>query len=104
MKDEYFSYNVYDEKSIKNFAMRDSWVFSDARIEMIPTPKGSSAKPHIGIYSSDGVLVSETAAKDGHYNGLLEFMGRYGCFTVQATRTQSRINDGSYYRIEIIGK
>ena len=103
-RDEYFSFNEYDEEDFKNIAIKDEWVFQDARIEMIPTPKGSSAKPHIGIYSSDGMQVSEVAAKNNYYNGLIDFMGKYKGFTVKATRQKSAINDGSYYRIEILGK
>ena len=102
--DEYFSYNEYDTEDFKNIATKDKWVFFDAKIEIIPTPKGSKAKPHIGVYSSDGMLISEVAAKNSYYEKMLDYMNRYEAFTVKATRRASSVDDSAFYKIEIMGK
>ena len=102
--DEYFSYNEYDAEDFKNIATKDKWVFFDAKIEIIPTPKGSSAKPHIGVYSSDGMLISEVAAKNGYYGKMIDYMNKYETFTVKATRRASSVDDSAFYKIEIMGK
>ena len=103
-RENYFSYNEYDEDDYANLATRYEWDFKNARIQMIPTPPKSTAKPHIGVYSSDGMLVSEVAAKNGYYNDLLKFMNNYGSYEVKATRNVSEFNGQVFFKIEIIGK
>ena len=103
-REYYFYYNEYDEEDYANIAIRDEWAFPNAKIEMIPTPPKSSAKPHIGVYSSDGMLISEVAAKNGYYSSLIEFMNSYSNFSVKATRRKSDINDAIFYTIEIYGR
>lgn len=103
-REYYFSYNEYDEDDFANIAKKDEWTFPDARLEMIPTPTKSSAKPHIGVYSNDGMLVSEVAAKNKYYSSMIDFMSRYKNFSVKATRRKSDINGAIFYTIEIYGK
>lgn len=98
-----FHYNEYDAEDYANLATRNKWTFKGARIEMIPTPPKSSAKPHIGVYSHDGMLLSEVAAKNSYYSNLLKFMESYKSFEVKAVRKEG--DDGmAYYSIDIIGK
>ena len=98
-----FHYNEYDAEDYANLATRNKWTFKGARIEMIPTPPKSSAKPHIGVYSHDGMLLSEVAAKNSYYSNLLKFMESYKSFEVKAVRKER--DDGmAYYSIDIIGK
>lgn len=102
--ENYFYYNEYDEEDYANLTTRYKWEFRDAKIQMIPTPPKSSAKPHIGVYSSDGMLVSEVSARNGCYKDLLKFMESYSSFDVFASRNVSQYNDEVYFKIEILGK
>ena len=103
-RENYFKYNDYDEEDYANLTSRYEWEFEDAQIRMIPTPPKSTAKPHIGVYSSDGTLISEVAAKNGYYSKLLQYMESYGSFDVFATRNVSDINGQVFFTIEILGK
>ena len=103
-RENYFKYNEYDEEDYANLTSRYEWEFKDARIQMIPTPPKSTAKPHIGVYSSDGMLISEVAAKNGYYGKLIEYMESYSSFDVFATRNVSDINGQVFFTIEILGK
>ena len=102
--ENYFSYNEHDEEDYANLTSRYEWDFKNARLQLIPTPPKSSAKPHIGVYSSDGMLISEVAAKNGYYKELLKFMENYNSYDVKATRNISELNGNVYFKIEIIGK
>lgn len=42
--------------------------------ELVPTPKGSSAKPHIAVYCN-GVLAADVSARSTRYAALLEHVG-----------------------------
>lgn len=102
-RDDYFSYNERDGSDFANLVSKPLWVFPNAKISIIPTPKGSSAKPHIGLYSSDGMQFSEVYARNGYYKDLLEFSNRFDAFDVRATRQISE-DESIYYKIEIMGK
>ena len=104
MRENYFKYNEYDVADYANIVNRPEWDFENAKLEIIPTPPKSTAKPHIGVYASDGMLVSEVAAKNGYYNDLLKFMDKYSSFDVKATRIISDEDGRIFFRIEIIGK
>jgi hypothetical protein len=102
MRENGFVYNEYDPDDFKAISVRDSWFFADATLAIIPTPKGSKAKPHIGVFANDGTQISEVAAINQYYNKLLDFMQRYTKYNVSAYRCA--LNDGrAYYHIEIEG-
>lgn len=96
-----YGYNEYDEDDFRGLAARNAWEIPSARVELIPTPKGSSAKPHVGVYMEDGTLVSEVAAKDCCYKDLVEIADGYSHYYVIARRWAK--DDGSAaYHIRIL--
>ena len=102
-RENYFHYNEYDEADFRNLITKYEWDFEDARLEMIPTPAKSSAKPHIGVYSKEGMLISEVTARNSCYKKLIEFMEQYDSFRVVAKRVTSEIDGTLWYSIEILG-
>lgn len=103
-RENYFKYYEYDEEDYANLTSRYEWEFKDAKIQMIPTPPKSTAKPHIGVYSAEGMLISEVAAKNGYYGDLIKYMESYSSFDVYATRNVSDMNGKPFFKIEILGK
>lgn len=102
-RENYFTYNEFDESDYRNLVTGYEWDFPNARIALIPTPEKSKAKPHIGVYAQDGMQISEVSARNGCYNNLYEFAARYASFHVTAKRRVSEFDQKVYYIIEIIG-
>jgi len=102
--ESYFQYYERDKTDYMNLLSRDIWFFNNARIEMIPTPEGSSAKPHIGVYTQDGEKISEVSARNACYYGFIEFLRKYTSFDVRATKEPDSCIEGICYSIEIVGK
>lgn len=103
-KDEYIRISESEPEIIKNLALKDKWVFLDAKMKYMPVEKGSQAKPHIGIFSNDEMLIAELDARRSDYKRLSDYMTTYSEFTVKATRKKSSFNDSSFYSIEILAK
>lgn len=93
-------YNEYDEEDFSQIATRNSWVFDEARIEVIPPEGKSKAKPHLAIYSKKR-LVSEVAAKNSYYQDLLDITDSGDRLLVTAKRCEKSMGDGSYYHIAV---
>ena len=76
-----------------------SWFFAD--IVEIPTPAGSSARPHICILDQRGNTVAEITARCKAYEMLT---GRVGekCVYTEFSEKQGEYGEGTYYRFRLI--
>lgn len=74
----------------------------DISLQMIPTPKGSSAKPHIGCWINKH-LVFEINARMMSYDDLLNLVDKE-ILKFSAKKMKSKINDGYYYLITFVYK
>lgn len=102
-RENYMKYNEYDATDYRNLTSNYEWDFPNAKIAMIPTPEGSQAKPHIGLYAQNGMQISEVSARNGCYKDLITFMNKYKTFHIKATRVISEYEEKIYYTIEILG-
>ena len=85
-KPQVLQYNEYDEEDYIELASKKRWQFPSAKIEFIPTPKGSSAKPHILLTSKRGKKISEVTARNSYYAELAELVRDDLAYLIQATR------------------
>lgn len=101
MRDDAIVYNEYDEEDYINLVTRDKWTFRGAKMEIVPPPPKSQAKPHVRLVSSRGVKISEVAAKNHYYGQMVHLAETFRKFDVKATR---RITDDgrAYYHIEVV--
>lgn len=76
-----------------------SWFFAD--IAEIPTPAGSSARPHICILDQRGNKVAEITARCKAYEMLTGLVGEKRVYT-EFSEEQSEYGEGTYYRFRLI--
>lgn len=76
-----------------------SWFFAD--IAEIPTPAGSSARPHICILDQRGSTVAEITARCKAYEMLSGLVGEKRVYT-EFSEEQSEYGEGTYYRFRLI--
>lgn len=72
---------------------------SDITLKMMPVPKGSSAKPHIGFWSGSRFLFDVDAKSDA-YKQLLPLVDNITRMFIE--KRKSTINKGEYIHIEYI--
>lgn len=77
-----------------------SFMDVEVSLDMIPTPKGSSAKPHVGIFHGDVVLF-EFDARKMVYGELVRHAGRNALARVEK-KLFSEGNDSPYYSIMLV--
>ena len=90
---------VYIEDN-KWAGMRKSGVFPvEVSTELIPTPRGSTAKPHVVVFV-DGSMAAEVSARCVHYKTLAEHAGERPCFACCQKREG---HDGSpIWRVTVV--
>lgn len=88
--------NIPASSSVHAIARSD---FGDPRLRLIPTPKGSKAKPHIGIYDNE-VLIYELSASMSAYKTLIKFVDQ-PIQAIHVRRLNSTIDEGHYYKLKI---
>lgn len=76
-----------------------NWFF--ANIVEIPTPAGSSARPHICILDQRGNTVAEITARCKAYEMLTGLVGEK-CVYTEFSEEQSEYGEGAYYRFRLI--
>lgn len=77
----------------------ENWFFAD--IAEIPTPVGSSARPHICISDQRGNKVAEITARCKAYDMLTGLVGEKRVYT-EFSEEQSEYGEGTYYRFRLI--
>lgn len=77
-----------------------SFIDVDVSLDMIPTPKGSSAKPHVGIFHA-GACLFEFEARKMIYGELVNHVGRNALARVEK-KLSNEGNDSPYYSITLV--
>lgn len=77
----------------------ENWFFAD--IVEIPTPAGSSARPHIRISDQRENTVAEITARCKAYEMLRGLVGEKRVYT-EFSEEQSEYGEGTYYRFRLI--
>ena len=93
----YSTIGLYREEDYATLASRKQWVFDNASLKMIPAPSGSSAKPHVGLYSSKGKLITEIGAQNSAYKKWVALIGREARLYVTAKKVSGKTGQ-DYYR------
>jgi len=80
--------------------MRKSGVFPvEVSTELIPTPRGSTAKPHVAVFV-DGSMAADVSARCVHYKTLAEHAGERPYFACCQKREG---HDGSpIWRVTVV--
>lgn len=91
---EHVTLNVDDDDWNGSKAAPD-FTLTDVTTELVPTPKGSSAKPHIAIFC-DGRLATELSARSTRYKTLSRHVGE-APIAAASQRFDSMNEDGGYY-------
>lgn len=80
--------------------MRKSGVFPvEVSTELIPTPRGSTAKPHVAVFV-DGAMAADVSARCVHYKTLAEHAGERPYFACCQKREG---HDGSpIWRVTVV--
>jgi hypothetical protein len=77
---------------------------TEASLNLIPTPKGSAAKPHIAIRSAQGsVVLAEINARQPAYKELSPAIGKTVKANIEKRKSFDENNDdGYYYRLILV--
>ena len=102
-RENYFMEYVRNGECHRNLLPQSSWQFVDVSIQMIPTPCDSTAKPHIGVYTADGMQIMELSARSSGYKDMLTYMWKYSKYNVIAERMPTYGNEKPVYKVEILG-
>lgn len=92
------SFNI-GEKSWTGAQGAKNQTIAPVSLSMIPTPSGSSAKPHFGVFH-EGNVVFEVSARSSCYRTLCERVDDTA-ESVMIERRRSFVEDGFYYHIEL---
>lgn len=79
-------FNEWDEQDFEQLTGRSSWAFENARLEFLPVPKGSSAKPHILASSAEGRKVFRLTARNSVYKDVASAIESSAEFLILAER------------------
>ena len=79
-------YNEYDSEDYAALVSRDFWEFQGARLELVPPPSGSKAKPKIAVLASDGTLISRVTGRNGYYKDMVKALENGTQFYVTAKK------------------
>ncbi len=97
---ESVEYHEYDEADYQDLLPRDEWEFMGARLQYLPVPEGSRAKPHVAVVSDEGMMISRVTARNSYYKDLVTAMDAATNFYVSARRW-TRHDGQPAYRIVV---
>lgn len=83
---ERISFNEWDEEDFAELADREHWAFKNVRLEYLPVPAGSSAKPHILASSEGGTKIFRLTARNSPYRPIAAALESSENFAVLADR------------------
>lgn len=89
---ERIEFNEWDQQDYEELCGKSTWVFEDVRLNFLPVPEGSSAKPHVLASSADGRKIFRLTARNGVYRDVAAAMQSSSNFLVFAERRNS--NEG----------
>ena len=83
---ERISFNEWDEEDFAQLSDRERWAFKNVRLDYLPVPAGSSAKPHIQASSEDGTKIFRLTARNNAYRPIAAALESSENFAVLADR------------------